>query len=108
MEEVHHVHKLDAPSGTAITLADQIICEQERINSWSLQQSDESGVMHINAIRKGEVKGIHTIRYESALDTVSLTHHAKTREAFASGVFMAAEFIKERTGVFGMADMLNL
>lgn len=108
MEEAHHVHKLDAPSGTAITLADQIIIEQERINSWSLKPSEESEVMHINAIRKGEVKGIHTIMYESDLDTVSLTHEAKTRDAFATGVLLAAEFIKKRTGVFGMTDMLNL
>jgi 4-hydroxy-tetrahydrodipicolinate reductase len=108
MEEVHHVHKLDAPSGTAITLAEQIIREQARVKSWSLDKQDDPSKLHIKATRKGEVKGIHTIRYDSGLDSISLGHTAKSREVFATGALMAAAFIQGRTGLFGMSDLLNL
>lgn len=108
MEEVHHVHKLDAPSGTAISLAEQIIGEQARVKSWSLDKQDDPSKLHIKAKRKGEVKGKHIIRYESGLDSISLEHSAKSREVFAKGALMAAAFIQDRTGVFGMSDLLNL
>lgn len=108
MEEVHHIHKLDAPSGTGITLAEGIIGEMERCKSWSLDAGKEAGEIPINAIREGEVNGIHTVRYESSLDTISLTHDAKSREAFAAGVLLAASFIRGREGVFGMKDMLDI
>lgn len=108
MEEVHHIHKLDAPSGTAITLAESIIEEQERINGWGLEQEDDPAQLHIHAIREGEVKGKHTIRYESGLDSISIGHNAKSRDAFAAGALLAASFIKGRTGVFGMGDLLKI
>jgi 4-hydroxy-tetrahydrodipicolinate reductase len=108
MEEVHHIHKLDAPSGTAITLAGQIIEEQERITGWDLEKQDDPSQIHIHAIRDGEVKGKHTIRYESVLDSITLEHDAKSRDAFAAGVLLAASFIKRRSGIFGMIDLLNI
>lgn len=107
MEEVHHIHKLDAPSGTGITLAEGIIAEMERSKKWSLDKSDNPNEVPISALREGEVNGIHTVRYESSLDSISLTHDAKSREAFAVGVLLAASFISERKGVFGMKDMLD-
>lgn len=107
MEEVHHIHKLDAPSGTGITLAEGIIGEMERSKKWTLDKSDDPNEIPISAIREGEVNGIHTVRYESSLDSISLTHDAKSRQAFAAGVIMAASFIKDRSGVFGMKDMLD-
>ncbi|MFH0755824.1 MAG: 4-hydroxy-tetrahydrodipicolinate reductase [Bacteroidota bacterium] len=108
MEEVHHIHKLDAPSGTAITLSEQIIEEQDRVNSWSLIKQDDPSVLHINAIREGEVKGRHTITHESNLDTIYLGHNAKSRDAFAVGALMAAAFIKDKVGIFSMNDMLRI
>lgn len=108
MEEVHHIHKLDAPSGTAITLAEGIINELARGKGWSLEEQQSSSDIHIKAIREGEVKGKHTIRYDSPLDSIVLSHDAKTRDAFASGVLLAASFIRERKGIFGMSDLLNI
>ncbi len=108
MEEVHHIHKLDAPSGTAITLSEQIIEEQERVSNWSLQKQDDPSIMHIIAIREGEVKGRHTITHESNLDTIFLGHNAKSRDAFAVGALMAAAFLKDKVGVFSMKDMLRI
>lgn len=108
MKEVHHIHKLDAPSGTAITLAEQIISEQGRVKSWSLDDQGGPGNIHIDAVREGEVKGIHEITYESDLDSLSLIHAAKSREAFAAGAIMAALFIRERSGVYGMSDLLKI
>jgi len=108
MEEVHHIHKLDAPSGTAITLAEEIIQESESIKNWSLEEVNDPSLMHISAIREGEVKGKHSISYESKLDTITLAHSALTRDAFASGVLMAAEYIRDHKGVKGMSDLLNI
>jgi len=108
MEEVHHIHKLDAPSGTAITLAEEIIEELDHIKSWSLNEQTDPSAIHINAIREGEVKGKHTIRYESPLDSLSITHNAKSRDSFAAGALLAAMFIRDKKGVFGMNDLLNI
>ena len=117
MKEVHHIHKVDAPSGTAISLAEQIIEESSLINQWRLtgpeqeepaSDDNDNKSLSIEAIREGEVKGIHSIHYESAVDSLSLSHQAKTRDAFAAGVLLAAEFSKGKSGVFGMSDLLNL
>ena len=116
MKEVHHIHKVDAPSGTAITLAEQIMDEHDRIARWSLPEAEDNtdpdgaegqDNLVIEAIREGEVKGKHSIQYESNVDSITLSHHAKSRDAFASGVFLAADFIKGKTGVFGMKDLLR-
>jgi 4-hydroxy-tetrahydrodipicolinate reductase len=108
MEEIHHIHKLDAPSGTAITLAEQIIEELATCKKWSLEEHGDPSEIHIHAIREGEVKGKHTIRYESPVDSILLTHDAKSREAFASGALLAASYIRVRKGVFGMSDLLDI
>ena len=112
MEEVHHIHKLDAPSGTAISLAEQILEESSRLNGWKLtgegKEGTESADLLIEAIREGEVKGRHTITYESDVDSISLSHDAKSRDAFAAGALLAAEFVHGKRGVFGMHDLLKL
>jgi len=96
MEETHHVHKLDAPSGTAITLAEDIQSELKRLE----------GEVPINSIREGEVPGIHTVCYESNADTITLTHSAKNRTGFALGAVLAAEFLaKQPHGLFGIEDL---
>lgn len=109
MKEVHHTQKLDAPSGTAISLAEQIIEENDRVSGWELSESNtESNDLEIEAVREGEVKGIHIIKYESDVDFLTLGHQAKSRDAFAAGVLMAAQFIQKKKGVFGMKDLLKL
>lgn len=117
MTETHHIHKLDAPSGTAISLADQIIDETDHIENWVLtgpelkEENSEkpvSNLLPIKAIREGEVMGIHSVRYTSDVDYISLGHQAKSRNAFASGVLLAAQYLKGKEGVFGMEDLLNL
>jgi 4-hydroxy-tetrahydrodipicolinate reductase len=113
ISEVHHVHKKDAPSGTAITLAEQIIEVNRQISSWMLMGSGDhketvTGHLPIEAIREGEVKGRHTICYESDMDSITLGHEAKTRDVFAVGALLAAGFIKDKKGIFGMQDLLKL
>jgi 4-hydroxy-tetrahydrodipicolinate reductase len=108
MEEVHHIHKLDAPSGTAITLADQITNHLRRVKNWNLEDEGDPSSIHIHARREGEVKGHHAVRYESEVDVITLSHEVKSRDAFASGALLAASFIKDRSGIFGMTDLLKL
>lgn len=105
LEEVHHVHKKDAPSGTALTLAEDIL-SNSALKTWSL--SKEEGALHIEAIRRGEVPGIHTVRYENEIDTVEITHSAKSREGFALGAVIAAEYIAGKKGFFTMQEVLGL
>ena len=106
IEEIHHIHKLDAPSGTAITLAEEII-ENSEYSNWSLS-ADKSDEIQINAIREGEVPGTHTITYESSIDAISIKHEAHNREGFALGAVVAAEWIVGKKGIFKMNDVLNL
>ncbi len=107
IEETHHIHKLDAPSGTAITLAEGILERVERKKEWSLDKK-EANTLHIESFREGEVPGIHTVVYESPVDSIRLTHDAKSREGFALGAVLAAEFTKGKKGFLGMEDLLNL
>lgn len=107
MEEVHHIHKLDAPSGTAITLAEGIIENIEGKSSWSIQKDVLPSELAINCIREGEVPGIHKIVYESDADIISIKHDAKNRKGFALGAVLAAEYVKDKKGFLGMNDMLN-
>ncbi|MEM7484865.1 MAG: 4-hydroxy-tetrahydrodipicolinate reductase [Bacteroidota bacterium] len=106
MEEIHHTQKLDAPSGTAITLAEGILAHTP-YESWQLDKA-EKNVIPITSKREGNVPGTHTITYESNVDTVEIKHTAHNREGFALGAVIAAEWIKGRTGVFSMKDVLNL
>ena len=106
IEEIHHTQKLDAPSGTAISLARGII-EKTHYDDWVLQQQIPDKIP-IRAIRDGEIPGTHTVSYESNVDTISIQHKAHNREGFALGAVIAAEWILGKTGVFSMKDVLNL
>jgi 4-hydroxy-tetrahydrodipicolinate reductase len=107
MEEIHHIHKKDAPSGTAITLAEGIINNHDQYTGWSLEK-DQNNLLHIDAIRENEVPGTHTIRYISPNDKIEITHEAFNRTGFARGAVTAAEWLPGKTGVLGMNDLLNL
>ena len=109
MTETHHIHKLDAPSGTAITLAEGILENLDRKTRWELaspdKEEDEKDVLRITAIREGEVPGIHSIRYDSEADSITITHDAKNRRGFALGAVLAAEYTAGHTGFLGMSDL---
>ena len=105
INEVHHIHKLDHPSGTAITLAEGIMSQLERKNAWT-EETDAEGLL-ITHQREGEVPGIHTITWDSAEDTISMRHEAKGREGLALGAVAAAEWLAGRQGFYTMADMLK-
>ncbi|MDO5979979.1 4-hydroxy-tetrahydrodipicolinate reductase [Flavivirga spongiicola] len=107
MEEIHHTQKLDAPSGTAISLANDIISQHTGYNNWKLDESGET-IIPIVAKRIEDVPGTHTINYESEVDTISIEHIAHTRQGFALGAVIAAEWIAGKTGVFTMNDVLNI
>ena len=98
--ETHHIHKLDAPSGTAKTLA-------EDIERFKLQVSGTKLQVPIESIREGEVPGVHTVTWDSPVDTISITHSAKSREGFALGAVLAAEWLKGKTGWHTMDEVLN-
>lgn len=107
MMETHHIHKLDAPSGTAITLAEGILDNMDRKDRWTLETASQPTDLPIHAIREGEVPGIHEITYESDVDTISIKHDAKSRAGFALGAVVAAEFTAGKKGFLGMEDMLK-
>ena len=107
LEEVHHIHKLDAPSGTAITLAEGILENDPRYRTWELGVSGEQ-IIPIEAKREGEVPGIHGVTYQSEVDEITISHVAHTRDGFAIGAVMAAEFMPGKKGLYGMSDLLPL
>ncbi|MCB0652328.1 MAG: 4-hydroxy-tetrahydrodipicolinate reductase [Saprospiraceae bacterium] len=109
MKETHHLHKKDHPSGTAITLAEQIIEHNHKIKSWE-ETSDmvEDHVLPIQSFREDEIPGTHEITWDSDFDEIKLVHTAKNRDGFALGAVLAAEFIAAKKGVFTMSDVLNL
>ncbi len=107
MTEVHHTQKLDAPSGTAITLAEGILNELDRKTAWSKETEASGAHLAIRSIREGQVPGIHTIRYESDVDSITMTHDAKSREGFALGAVVAAEFTAGKKGLLGMKDLFK-
>ena len=106
LEEIHHTQKLDAPSGTAITLAEGII-ENTSYQKWKLEEAGENTVP-ITSKREGMVPGTHTVTYDSTVDSIEIKHTAHNREGFALGAVIAAEWILGKTGVFSMKDVLNL
>jgi 4-hydroxy-tetrahydrodipicolinate reductase len=109
MEEVHHLQKKDKPSGTAITLAEQILGENKSVSSWQLDEGNVSdGVLGIAAIREEGVPGTHKISWASSVDTIDIIHTAHNRDGFALGAVLAAEFIRGKQGVFGMQDVLAI
>lgn len=110
IEETHHIHKLDAPSGTAISLAEGILGNHEGYRSWELNSGGclSKGVLPVSAKRTGEVPGIHAVTYKSEVDEIEIRHSALSREGFARGAVLAAEFLKGKNGVYNMDDLLNL
>ena len=108
MEEIHHIHKLDAPSGTAITLAEQIIGHNTTKNKWVNDRVEDSDTIGIVSKRDGEVPGTHSIRYESDIDQITITHEAFSRKGFALGAVMAAEWMDGKTGVYTMRDVISV
>ena len=107
LTEIHHTEKKDAPSGTAITLAESILAELPRKEKWVLGAKTSDSELPIEAIRQGQVPGTHIVRYDSAEDCITITHEAKSRAGFALGAVLAAEFVKGRKGFFTMHDMLQ-
>lgn len=119
MTETHHVHKLDAPSGTAITLAEGILENMTRKSKWvkgtlTAPDGTVSGTTEcagnefpVSSVREGEVFGIHTIRYDSEADSISITHDAKNRKGFALGAVLAAEYTANHEGLLGMNDLFQ-
>jgi len=107
LEEIHHTQKQDAPSGTAITLAEGVL-EHSVYDSWELVPTEDDRRLAITAKRIDDVPGTHTVNYESQIDTISLTHTAHTREGFGLGAVVAAEWLIGKTGIFTMNDVLNI
>jgi 4-hydroxy-tetrahydrodipicolinate reductase len=107
MSETHHIHQLDAPSGTAITLAERLIDHLDRKDKWVKETAAAPDELPIRSIREGEVPGIHTIRYESEADSISLTHDAKNRSGFALGAVLAAEYTATHSGRLEMKDLFT-
>lgn len=114
MTEIHHTEKKDAPSGTAITLAEGIMQHLPAKRRWTSKETDGTNslmdtadAVEIESLREGEVPGTHTVRYESAVDRIDITHVAHSRQGFALGAVVAAEWLVGREGVFGMDDLLG-
>lgn len=107
IEEIHHTRKLDAPSGTAISLAEGIKNQHKGYEGWCFENEKKENMIPIRSIREGSVPGTHTVSWDSAVDTISLKHEAKNRKGLALGAVVAAEYISSRKGVFRMADVLG-
>ncbi len=108
MEEIHHTQKKDAPSGTAITLAEQILEQIPQKKKWVNQQSDNVAELPIVSKREDPAPGTHSIKYSSSIDDIEITHTAHNRKGFALGAVLAAEFIRNRKGIFSMKEVLGL
>ncbi len=119
LEEVHHIHKMDHPSGTAITLAEELSAEVERLSGWqmgtlvnpdgSLQGSTDvpADKLRIDSVRRGEVPGIHSITWDSDADAITITHDAHSRRGFALGAVLAAEYTAQHEGLLTMSDLFQ-
>ena len=122
LTETHHIHKLDKPSGTAVKLAEDIIESNENYNSWKLNQCTMNNeqcttnnvqltvgdVLPVEAIREGDVFGIHEVKAESDCDVIQLRHEAFSRKGFATGAVIAAEFLHDKKGIFTMNDLFKI
>ncbi len=107
MDEIHHAAKRDAPSGTAITLAEGILENYPDRDGWINESTEDPHKLGIVSRREGEVPGTHIVRYASAVDEIQLVHQAYNRKGFAAGAVKAAEFMHGKKGVFGMSDLLG-
>ena len=106
LAETHHIHKKDAPSGTAISLANIVVNELDRKNNWKLNQTGKD-ILSITAKRENEVPGTHQLIYENDIDKIEFSHIAKGRKGFAFGAVLAAEFMVGKKGVFTIKDLLK-
>lgn len=109
IEEVHHTQKKDAPSGTAITLAEDMVAALDRKSRWTgaCGEAPAADELEIGSVRRSVVPGTHTVTYESAVDTITLSHNAKSRAGFAVGAVLAAEFLAGKKGIYTMNDLLG-
>ena len=108
IDEIHHTEKKDAPSGTGISLANDIISLQKNRTKWLNKASNDNEIVPIVSHRKHDVKGTHLVAYRSAIDDIEIKHTAHSREGFAKGAITAAEWLQGKQGFFGMNDMLAL
>lgn len=108
IEEIHHTQKLDAPSGTAITIAEGIIGELDRKDQWTSGESKPANHLNIFSQRIDNIPGTHIVKYSSSVDDIEISHVAHNRKGFALGAVLAAEWIKDKKGVFTMSDVLKL
>lgn len=107
VDEIHHIHKLDRPSGTAVTIASDLLQEHQEYDRWTLGPQVGDREIPVISHRLADVHGIHKVKYESEIDAISIKHEAFTREGFASGALQAAEWLPGKTGIFGMDDLLG-
>ncbi|MEK6616989.1 MAG: 4-hydroxy-tetrahydrodipicolinate reductase [Bacteroidota bacterium] len=105
--EIHHIHKLDTPSGTAISLANTITNNLARKKKWINNKTKNTEELEIISKREGEIPGTHIVKYHSAIDDIEIIHTAHNRKGFAVGAVLAAEFVKGRRGIFGMNDLMR-
>ncbi|MEP6675725.1 MAG: 4-hydroxy-tetrahydrodipicolinate reductase [Ferruginibacter sp.] len=108
MEEIHHTQKKDAPSGTAITLAEQIMAAVKNKTHWTNETAIDKNQLSIISKRIDPAPGTHTVKYHSAVDDIEIIHTAHSREGFAAGAVMAAEFLQNKKGIFNMKDVLGI
>lgn len=108
LEEIHHTEKKDAPSGTAITLAEEVVNILDHKTGWVKEKAETSQDIAIRSLRIEDVPGTHQVLYRSEVDSISITHTAFSRDGFALGALLAAAFIKDKTGIFTMKDVLHL
>ncbi|MCM1348880.1 MAG: 4-hydroxy-tetrahydrodipicolinate reductase [Firmicutes bacterium] len=107
MEEIHHIHKLDHPSGTAVSLANDIIANSPRLSAWTEQMPAPQGELPIAHRREGEVPGTHIVSWDSPVDNITITHTAKSRQGFALGAVVAAEWVATQTGFLTMPSLME-
>lgn len=107
IEEIHHTQKKDTPSGTSITIAEDIILLNSRKSGWSIDPVNDKQMLQIKSLRQDPAPGTHTVYYRSGIDDISITHTAHNRKGFAGGAVMAAEFIHGKKGIFSMKDVLG-
>lgn len=110
LTEIHHIHKLDAPSGTAVTLLNDLLAQTDRFSDWELATPApiDPDAIPVTAVREGEVPGTHIIRWTSPVDEIVIEHKAHSRAGFANGAILAAKWLADKRGVFSMADVLGL
>jgi 4-hydroxy-tetrahydrodipicolinate reductase len=107
IDEIHHIKKLDAPSGTAIAIADGIIGNHSDYKAWSFEHDKADKSIPVHSIREGAVPGTHTVTWDSDIDTLILKHEAKNRKGFALGAVVASEFIHNKEGIFTMNEVMG-